>query len=406
VRILHFLGIGRLPRRPMVDATGGTERVIIEISRIQKRRGHEVTIAWMGDEAWEGRWEGVRLLHLEPYSLSRWRFGRQLRLANLIRFGRFDLVHLHEYLRTSFFESRPIVMQFHNNPLDGLDAVAFRKEAEPYWAQVGRSSTQIAVSHFVKGRLQSAHQEAGPSALPANIVTNYSAVHSKALSPTVMSGERARVRQELGLKDSDVLFLFAGALRPEKGVDYLARAFARLANENDNAYLAIAGGSRLWIESGWLWGKSLEITEREVLDTLQPAMERKRAFMLGIVSPANIGAYYAAADVFVLPSMFQETFGLVILEAFSAGLPVIAFRSGGIPELVEDRKNGILVDQGDEDGLFRSMRELMLDRDLRVRFGAEGEKTAARFSWETTVDRLEAIYQDILKPRIVSAHGR
>ncbi len=399
MKILHYLGIGRLPRQPMVDATGGTERVTLELSKIQARRGHEVTIAWMGDEAWEGRWHGVRLLHLKPYSVSRRQFGHQLRLANLIRFGRFDLVHLHEHLRTNYFRSRPIVMQFHNNPLDGLDPAAFTREAQPYWAQVGRSSTQIAVSDFVKKRLQLAHQEAGPNALPANIVTNYSAVHSKAPCPQNMKADRARIRQELGLKDNDVLFLFAGALRPEKGVDYLARAFTRLADKNENACLALAGGSRLWIESGWLWGKSVEITEQQVAQILRSPMERKRAFMLGIVSPANIGSYYAAADVFVLPSMFQETFGLVILEAFSAGLPVIAFRSGGIPELVENRKNGILVDQGDEEGLFKSMQELLLDHDLRARLGAEGEKTAARFCWEATVDRLEAIYEDVLNRR-------
>ncbi len=119
--------------------------------------------------------------------------------------------------------------------------------------------------------------------------------------------------------------------------------------------------------------------------------------MLGIISPLNIGAYYAAADVLVLPSMFQETFGLVVLEAFSAGLPVIAFRSGGVPELVEHRRNGILVNQGDEEALLGSMRELMLDRNLRERFGVEAKKTAARFAWDSTVDRLDAIYKTALE---------
>jgi glycosyltransferase involved in cell wall biosynthesis len=118
--------------------------------------------------------------------------------------------------------------------------------------------------------------------------------------------------------------------------------------------------------------------------------------MLGIVPPSEIDAYYAASDIFVLPSMFQETFGLVLLEAFSAGLPVIAFRSGGIPELVEDGRNGIVVAQGDEEALCRSMRELMLDRDMRDRFGAAAKDVAARFSWENTVDRLETIYHDVL----------
>ena len=95
--------------------------------------------------------------------------------------------------------------------------------------------------------------------------------------------------------------------------------------------------------------------------------------------------------------MFQETFGLVLLEAFSAGLPVIAFRSGGIPELVEHRKNGIIVNQGDEEGLYQSMRELMLDRNLRESLGTAAGAVPARYPWENTVDRLEAVYQQVLK---------
>jgi glycosyltransferase involved in cell wall biosynthesis len=119
--------------------------------------------------------------------------------------------------------------------------------------------------------------------------------------------------------------------------------------------------------------------------------------MLGIVPPFEIDAYYAASDIFVLPSMFQETFGLVLLEAFSAGLPVIAFRSGGIPELVDDRNNGIIVPQGDEEALYRSMRELMLDRDLRDRLAAAAENVPARFPWANTVDRLETVYREVLQ---------
>jgi glycosyltransferase involved in cell wall biosynthesis len=397
VKVLHYLGIGRLPTRPMVDATGGTERVALEIAKIQVRRGYDVTIAALDDEAWQGTWQGVKLIRLKPYSLSTLRFGRHLRLVNLIRSGRFDLVHLHEYSRTSFFRTYPKVIQFHNNPLDRPNHAEFVNEAPKYWAQVGKSGAQIAVSNFVKKRLQLAHQEAGPDALPENIITNYSGVDSMRFCSAVTRSERARIRHELGLRDSDVLFLFAGAVRPEKGVDYLARVFARLSDENVDACLAIAGGSRLWIESGWLGGSPLEATEQQVRDILQPAIVRKRAFMLGIISPLDIGAYYAAADVLVLPSMFQETFGLVVLEAFSAGLPVIAFRSGGVPELIEHGRNGILVGQGEEEALLSSMREVMRDPDLRERLGAEGKKTAAKFPWDYTVDRLEAIYETVLK---------
>ncbi len=400
MKVLHFLGIGRLPKRPLIDATGGTERSALEIARIQTRRGYDVTVASNAEEYWEGRWEGVRLLHLAPYSWMKFcSFGKirgtHLPLAVLIRSGRFDLIHLHEYLNTRFFAARLKVMHFHNNPLDNRDAAEFDRDAPQYWSKVGRSSAQIAVSEFVVSRLRLAHEHAGSNAPRANIVKVPGGAGSKVLVRERRKEERQRIRQKLGLKETDVLFLFAGAIRPEKGVDYLARAFAKLAEENADACLAVAGGSKLWVEEGWLYGKALEATEQEVLNTLSRAIARKRAFMLGIVPPFEIDAYYAAADIFVLPSMFQETFGLVLLEAFSAGLPVIAFRSGGIPELVEDRRNGIIVPQGDEEALYQSMRELMLDRDLRDRLGAAAESVPGRFPWENTVDRLETVYRDV-----------
>lgn len=403
MKVLHFLGIGRIPKRPMVDATGGTERSALEIARIQTRRGHDVTVASNAAEYWEGSWEGVRLVHLAPYSWVRYcSFGKvrgsHLPLAVLIQSGRFDLIHLHEYLNTRFFAARPKVMHFHNNPLDNRDAAKFAEDAPEYWASVGKSSAQIAVSEFVVSRLRLAHSHAGSNASPANIVKVPGGAGSKVLLQGQRRDERQRIRQKLGLMQTDVLFLFAGAIRPEKGVDYLARAFARLSSENPHACLAIAGGSGLWIEGGWLHGKALESTEQQVLNILAPAIARKRVFMLGIVPPVEIDAYYAASDIFVLPSMFQETFGLVLLEAFSAGLPVIAFRSGGIPELVEDRKNGIIVAQGDEQALYESMRELMLDGDLRESLGCAAESVPARFPWENTVDRLEAVYHDVLNP--------
>jgi glycosyltransferase involved in cell wall biosynthesis len=402
VKILHFLGIGRLPQRPLIDATGGTERSALEIARIQRSRGHEVTVASNAEENWEGTWEGVRLLHLGPYSWMRALtfgkiHGRHLPLAMLVRSGRFDIVHLHEYLNTRYYASQTKVMHFHNEPLGHLSASEFPGASPDYWAKVGQGSAQIAVSEFVVGRLRKAHQQAGPNALPANIVRVPGGVSSNASSPEKRREERQRIRNKLGLSETDVLFLFSGAIRPEKGVDYLARAFARLSEEHPNARLAIAGGTKLWVEEGWLYGKALESTEQQVRDILAPAVARKQAFMLGIVPPFEINAYYLASDIFVLPSMFQETFGLVLLEAFSAGRPVIATRSGGIPELVEDRKNGILVPQGDEEALYQSMRDLMLDEALRQRLGAAAETVPAKFSWDNTVDRLETIYGDVLK---------
>ena len=206
---------------------------------------------------------------------------------------------------------------------------------------------------------------------------------------------RERIRRELGLKDTDVLFMFAGAVRAEKGAIQLAQAFVKLAGHHDNAFLAIAGGSKLWV-GGIPPNETAEIEVRQILGD---AVTQRRASLLGIVAPAALPSYYAAADVFVLPSICQEAFGLVILEAFAAGVPVIGTRSGGVPELVEDGRTGLLVNQADVDGLHDAMRRLLLDHELRARLGAAARQTAVNMSWEKTVDRLEGIYQGVLSPR-------
>jgi hypothetical protein len=98
------------------------------------------------------------------------------------------VVHLHEYVRTSFFSTTPC-HAVSQQPAGSAGSCRVRE-----WAQVGKSAAQLAVSNFVKRRLQLAHQEAGPDALPANIITNYSGVDLKGPSPEVAKAERTRIR--------------------------------------------------------------------------------------------------------------------------------------------------------------------------------------------------------------------
>jgi len=413
VRVLHFLGIGQVPKQPMFSAMGGTERVALEIAKRQVVNGHNVTVASMSTTSWSGTWEGVHCLHLKPYRWAKIRYrGRKrnleihLPLAALAWFGRFDIIHLHEYIVTRLFPPTPTVMHFHNDPLGGFSDAEFADYAPRYWNQVGKSDAQIAVSEFVATRLRLVHRTAGSNPLPANIVTNQSGVDLSLFPRQKMADDRTKLRQRLGLRESDVLFLFAGALRSAKGGDVLARAFRKLSEEYSNAYLAIAGGSGLWINPILETDKEATALEENVRKVLEATINQKRAFLLGLIPPCDLPAIYAAADVFVLPTSVQEGFGLVVLESFAAVRPVIATRSGGVPELVKHRKNGLLVARGDDRELYQGMREMLLDKDLRVRFGSEGELTALKFSWENTVQRLEVIYTDLFEKRKSKAYFR
>jgi len=100
----------------------------------------------------------------------------------------------------------------------------------------------------------------------------------------------------------------------------------------------------------------------------------------------------SAMDIFVFPSR-AEAFGLVIIEAMAAGLPVISSNCDGVLDIIEQQKNGILANPLDIDELVRSVEMLMTNRDLRQRLAHAGRKTVEqRFSLDSMADKIENIY--------------
>jgi glycosyltransferase involved in cell wall biosynthesis len=111
-----------------------------------------------------------------------------------------------------------------------------------------------------------------------------------------------------------------------------------------------------------------------------------------------LAAAYREAAVTVLPSEY-EAFGLVLLESLAQGTPVIASRVGGIPEVVDDGRAGLLVPPGSVPELSAAIRRLWEDPALGRRLGEYGRSTVVpRFTWEALADRLDAIYRGLVPP--------
>jgi glycosyltransferase involved in cell wall biosynthesis len=110
----------------------------------------------------------------------------------------------------------------------------------------------------------------------------------------------------------------------------------------------------------------------------------------------ELPAEYEDADVFVFPSVWDEPFGIPVAEAMAAGLPVVASRVGGIPEIVADGETGMLVEPDDASALAAALEQLVNDAELRARLGEAGRLRAAeRFSW----DRAAAAYRALFAGR-------
>lgn len=161
------------------------------------------------------------------------------------------------------------------------------------------------------------------------------------------------------------VLLSVGRLQPRKGFDTVLRALRRLSEEKRDVVFVLVGDGpdRGRLES---LARELGVTSHTVF--------------AGSVSDAELAALYARADVFAMPSRTEgdsiEGFGLVFVEAGANGVPVIGGRSGGIPEVVHDGENGLLVDPLDPDALAAAIARVLDDPALAARFGAEGRRLA------------------------------
>ena len=116
----------------------------------------------------------------------------------------------------------------------------------------------------------------------------------------------------------------------------------------------------------------------------------------GSIPQQQLVNFYREADVFVFPSMWNEPFGMPIIEAMATGVPVVATRGGGIPELIIDGETGLLVERGDAKALADAIIRLLSDEELRKSMGKAARKRAIElFSWERIVENLLNQYKKI-----------
>src|SRR5581483_5297522 len=122
-------------------------------------------------------------------------------------------------------------------------------------------------------------------------------------------------------------------------------------------------------------------------------VEGRDVLLLGTVSESDLGAWYRAADAFAFPSV-KEGFGLVVLEALAAGLPVVASDIPVFAEYLDDGESALLVPPGDQGSLAAALGRLADDPVLRRRVAAGGRPLVDRFTWAASASTHRDVYTD------------
>jgi glycogen(starch) synthase len=188
------------------------------------------------------------------------------------------------------------------------------------------------------------------------------------------------MREELGI-GSEPLVLTVSRLIKRKNPELLVSAFAKLLKTVPDAKLVIAGAGR---EKDNLYR---QIEGLGIADSV---------FMMGGLPREKVAQLMAAATVFVLSSR-MESFGLSLLEASAAGLPVVCSNAGGVPEVFQDGFNALLYRPGDSDAMARAMISLVQDKDLAKKVSANALQTASGFTWSKAAEGTLGVYEEVVR---------
>lgn len=187
--------------------------------------------------------------------------------------------------------------------------------------------------------------------------------------------------------------LFTGAWIRQKGIHVFLEALRVLEGLGLKFEAKVAGSPFLY-DTG-----EAQDWQSESMRRVSEEISRIRSAMaVRVPSYSQMPQLYGSADIYAFPSVWEEPFGLGVVEAMSCGLPVVASRVGGIPEIVEDGKTGILVEPGSPKALADTIAELIEDERKRRRLAAEGRKRAQeRFRIETHARGLLEIYRSMIE---------
>ena len=416
------MNVVQLPRRFVRSHWGGIETAILETSKEMRRRGHSVSICCpnaLADRD-EEEMEGIpvqRHPYFYPY-LGLCRAARHQMdlkggnmfsfalMSALMRVPHLDLIHLYTGRRPGgigrFVARRrgiPYVVSLQGGVLDMPATEAASLQAPSRcaldwgsllgWWVGSRRVLQDAAAVLCMGRREQALVQARHPRQRVVYVPNGVDPHRFA------RGDGLRFRARWNIAQDARVLLTVARIDPQKNQLFLLDELPHMLTQSPRTHLVMVGH----VTSPSYHARLLQAIERN-------GLERHATIIDGLeASGHELVDSYHAADVFVLPSR-HEPFGIVLLEAWAAGLPVVAARVGGIPDFVRDGVDGLLYAPDDRLGLHEALSRLD-DTARAVTLAEAGRQRAfGEFSWSLVTRRILDVYEEVVSDAAASPSGR
>jgi 1,2-diacylglycerol 3-alpha-glucosyltransferase len=216
---------------------------------------------------------------------------------------------------------------------------------------------------------------------PAEVVPNF--IDTEFFHPVKSNLEKENLKTKLGIKKTEILLIYMGRVGYEKSIDQVIRAMASAGKKNSNIKLMIVGDGPD--------KKNLEELAKKL------GIENKTIFY-GFARGKELLEILQAGDIFITASK-SENMPLSVMEAMSAGLPVIGVDSLGVPEIVKNGKNGFIVAPDMFEEMAQKIVELAENDKLRNKFALASRELAMEYSEEKVVKMLEETYKKVILRR-------
>ena len=295
-------------------------------------------------------------------------------VERLLRERRIDLIHAHTIMPDGFAAvllardfQLPVVCTVHGSDIAVYPDRNIATRHATHWA-LREVDGLIAVSRNLADKVQHLGRTRS-----IHVVRNGANAELFSRLPKAMA------RAKLGLPSESKLVLFVGNLVEIKGLEFLVKAIAQVQTANSVAYLL--GEGKLFSTLAAL-SQQLGISDR--------------CHLVGTRPHEELRLWFSAADCFVLPSL-SEGFPTVLAEAAMTGLPIVATAVGGVPELVEDHRTGLLVPSRDAGALARAI-DAVLANSVFANLMAEQARIVARreLTWQVNANHTLAVYREVL----------
>ncbi len=370
---------------------GGIARHCYGLAKALARNGHEVyviTLDFPGAPSYE-EMDGVKVYRtateLGHPNFITWvllfNHFMEKRIADISQQVKFDVLHVHDWLTAmvgislNHHMKKPMVLTVHSTEFgrSGLhNPDSFTIDGIEWWATYEASKVIVTSGSMKRELCDHFHVPLEKVEVIQNAID---------LTKYQVSIDRWSVRRSYGVDPNEKLILCVGRLVPQKGTEYLIQAIPLIIQRYPEAKFIIVG-------EGWY---------KDHLENLaQSTGYRWKALFTGFIPDSDLVALLMSADVLVVPSVY-EPFGIVALEGMAAGVPVVASQIGGLAEVIEHDRTGVLVYPRNPESIAWGVDRVLSDPNYS-RFLTQNarEMLQKTYSWEAIAMKTIKVYKEVL----------